>query len=318
MSRALTGTEVAEKIGRGFPGAVVEANEQWVTVAAEQLVAVATHLRDDPELDFRYLIGVFVFLPMLVVEGTIGTLDLIRLVWRQRRHELARGLAVFATAVFLLGAWVWMPAAGPGGLAVRTFLAVTLITGVATALAALWPGRRIAALAAPVLMLALVWCKVSDVQEQAGRRAPFQQAQMLEARANMQRLLEPNSVVISVEEVGRPAENIAYYSGTADALYLTDLERWRMTPGQVALVLILQGMRPYLFIPANQPNRTAMLEELRNAHLTVDLVADIPAQRAMAHFVAAPFHRGVRMELYRISFPAAEEALRAARERGGS
>src|SRR4030042_5088053 len=58
MSRALTGTEVAGKLGQGFPGAVVEANEQWVTVAAEQLVAVATHLRDDPELDFRYLIGV--------------------------------------------------------------------------------------------------------------------------------------------------------------------------------------------------------------------------------------------------------------------
>ena len=58
MSRVLTGTEVAEKVGRGFPDAVVEANEQWVTVAAERLVAVATHLRDDPELDFRYLIGV--------------------------------------------------------------------------------------------------------------------------------------------------------------------------------------------------------------------------------------------------------------------
>ena len=58
MSRALTGTELAEKVGGGFPGAVVDANEQWVTVTPEQLVAVATHLRDDSELDFRYLIGV--------------------------------------------------------------------------------------------------------------------------------------------------------------------------------------------------------------------------------------------------------------------
>lgn len=58
MSRTLRGTEVAEKVSQRFPGAVVEANEQWLTVAAEQLVAVATHLRDDPELDFRYLIGV--------------------------------------------------------------------------------------------------------------------------------------------------------------------------------------------------------------------------------------------------------------------
>ena len=82
-------------------------------------------------------------------------------------------------------------------------------------------------------MLALVWCKVSEVQDQAGRRrAPFQRAQMLEARANMQRLLEPNSVVITTEEVGRPAENIEYYSGVANALYITDLERWQLTAVQ--------------------------------------------------------------------------------------
>jgi hypothetical protein len=30
----------------------------------------------------------------------------------------------------------------------------------------------------------------------------------------------------------------------------------------------------------------------------------------MAHFVAAPFHRGVQMELYRLSQPVVEEALR--------
>jgi NADH-quinone oxidoreductase subunit C len=58
MSRALTGTELAEKVVQRFPGAVVEANEQWATVDAGQLLAVATYLRDDPELDFRYLISV--------------------------------------------------------------------------------------------------------------------------------------------------------------------------------------------------------------------------------------------------------------------
>ena len=58
MSRLLTGIQVAEKVGRRFRGAVVEANDQWLAVAPEQLVAVATFLRDDPELDFRYLIGV--------------------------------------------------------------------------------------------------------------------------------------------------------------------------------------------------------------------------------------------------------------------
>jgi hypothetical protein len=309
-------------LGAAVWGAVVAMVMRPMLAAAAVPYAVIAFLFFScwPRPDFRYLIGVFVFLPMLVVEGTIGTLDLVRLAWRQRRREVARGLAVFAAAVFLLGAWAWTPAAVRGSLPARTFLAVTLTTGIAAALAAVWPARRIAALAAPALMLALVWCKIADVQEQAGRRAPFQRAQMLEARANMQRLLEPNSVVISAEEVGRPAENIAYYAGRGDAFYLTDLERWKLTPVKVMLPLIAHGMRPYLYIPVNQPNRTAMLDALRAANFTVELVADIPPQSAMANFVAAPFHRGVRMELYRISFPVFEDALRTLRQRaaGGS
>jgi len=38
----------------------------------------------------------------------------------------------------------------------------------------------------------------------------------------------------------------------------------------------------------------------------------------MAHFVAAPFHHGMRMELYRISWPEIEEGLRRAREAKGT
>ncbi len=265
-----------------------------------------------PRADFRYLIGVFVLIPMLVVEGTMGTLDLIRLLWKQHKPELARGLAVFATGVFVLGALVLRPAPTPGFPA-SLFLVVTLIAGVAAAVAAIQPARRVAALAAPALMLALVWCKVSEVEAQASRRAPFQRPQMLEARANMQRLLEPNAVVITTEEVGRPAENLEHYSGVAHAFYLTDLERWRLRVDQAALQLIIAQMRPYLYIPANQPDKEQMLADLRRQQLTIDLVADIPATRSMAHFVAAPFHRGMRMELYRISWPVLEEALRARR-----
>jgi hypothetical protein len=262
-----------------------------------------------PRPDFRYLIGVFVFIPMLVVEGTMGTLDLIRLLWKQHKPELARGLALFAAAVFLLGALTLRPAPGAGAVSTQLFLVVTLTAGVAAALAAIQPARRVAAVAAPVLMLALIWCKVSDVNAQAGRRAPFQRAQMLEARANMKRLLDPDAVVITTEEVGRPAENIEFYSGVANALYMTDLERWKVPPYYAALYLIFNGKRPYLYVPANQPDKANLLADLRDKGMTVDLVADIPAQQAMAHFVAAPFHRGVRMELYRLSSPKVEEGL---------
>src|SRR5262249_57933594 len=151
-------------------------------------------------------------------------------------------------------------------------------------------------------LLALVWCKVSQVQAAAGRRAPFQRAQMLEARANMEKLLEPGSVVITTEDVGRPAENIEFYSGVAQAIYLTDLARWHFDLPRTAARLLLDRRRPYLFIPGNQRDKEQMLADLRQ-YLTLELVAAIPPQRAMAHFVAAPFHRGVPMELYRISSP---------------
>jgi NADH/F420H2 dehydrogenase subunit C len=58
MSRLLDGLEVGERIGQRVPEAVVEATAQWVVVQPEKLVAVATYLRDDSELDFRFLIGV--------------------------------------------------------------------------------------------------------------------------------------------------------------------------------------------------------------------------------------------------------------------
>jgi hypothetical protein len=259
-----------------------------------------------PRADFRYLIGLFVFLPMLLVEGTLGTLDLVRLLWKRHSPTLARGLAVAAAAPLLIGAVRYAPAPGMMVLATPVLLAVALVGGFAAALAALWPQRRIVAVAAPALMLALVWCKVSQVQAEAGRRAPFQRAQMLEARANMQKLLEPGAVVITTEDVGRPAENIEFYSGVAHALYLTDLARWRLDLPQAAARLILDHRRPYLYIPATQRDKEEMLAALRR-HLAVELVAAIPPQRAMAHFVAAPFHRGVPMELYRISWPWAEE-----------
>ena len=58
MSRVLDALEVGERIGQRVPEAVVEATPQSVVVQAEKLVAVATYLRDDGELDLRFLVGV--------------------------------------------------------------------------------------------------------------------------------------------------------------------------------------------------------------------------------------------------------------------
>jgi len=123
---------------------------------------------------------------------------------------------------------------------------------------------------------------------------------MLRARATFARAVEPGAVVITTEDVGRPAENIEYYSGIAWALYFTDLLRWGVGVGEAAERLARAGMKPYLLIPPTQPDRARMLEDLGHAFL-VERVADIPPGQAMDYFVAAPFHRGVRMELYRLT-----------------
>ncbi len=54
-TRFLSGLELAHRIEGALPGAVMDARPEWVEVASERVVAVARFLRDDPELDMRYL-----------------------------------------------------------------------------------------------------------------------------------------------------------------------------------------------------------------------------------------------------------------------
>src|SRR5512146_2238254 len=52
---AIPGTEVAERISAAHPGAVVESNKHYVTVVADRVAEVALFLRDDAELDCKFL-----------------------------------------------------------------------------------------------------------------------------------------------------------------------------------------------------------------------------------------------------------------------
>lgn len=265
-----------------------------------------------PRPDGRYLVGVFLFVPMFVVAGSLGVLDTVRLlVLRGRRRDAVRVAAV--TGAVLVAAAAAGVGERPGSVLRAVVPAVAGVTGLAVLLTAAVPRRRLVGWTALVLAACLVWIKTGRLETEAGRRAPFQRAQMYEARANMQRLLEPGSVVITSEDTGRPAENIEFYSGRAHAFYLTDLVRWRLAPANAVAALLLGGQRPYLFLPPS-PETERIVAEVRARGITVEQVADIPPRAAMAHFVAAPFHRGMRMALYRTAHPwieAAGEALRS-------
>jgi NADH-quinone oxidoreductase subunit C len=55
VTATVTGLDIAHRIEQKFPGAVAEAIPEAATVEASRLVEVCTYLRDDPDLDFRFL-----------------------------------------------------------------------------------------------------------------------------------------------------------------------------------------------------------------------------------------------------------------------
>ena len=55
MTQTLTGLEIAHQIEQRFPGAVTEAAPEFAMIAPERLVEVATWLRDDDDLSFKFL-----------------------------------------------------------------------------------------------------------------------------------------------------------------------------------------------------------------------------------------------------------------------
>ncbi len=250
--------------------------------------------------DARYLSGLYIMMPLLILEGTLGTLDLFRRLVRRGRVVNARQLAlVVGLTLFVATAVVRVPSSQSASALPWLSYLIPGITIVAILASATWPTRRVVRVAAPVLALVLVGLGVQRATAASQSRAAFQKAQMLRAQATFARVVEPRAVVITTEDVGRPAENIDYYSGVAHALYLTDLERWRLSVTDAARLLAQAGWVPYLFVPPTQPGLTQMLQDLRS-EFTVDQVASVSARDAMWYFVAAPFHRGVAMEMYRI------------------
>lgn len=253
-----------------------------------------------PRPDHRYLIGVFTFLPMLIVEGTLGTIDLIRVLWRQRYVDISRGLAI-AAGIVLIGAVMVLTKPTNNTSTAFLFSFLPLTAGVASLATLALPGRRIAAVVSPLVMVVLLFTWITRVDENRDRRAPFQGPEMRQARANLGQWVEPNSLIITTEDVGRPAENIEYYSGYADAIYMTEVRRWRASVPTIAGAVLGKGIRPYLYLPYEDPELPTIKAALQRAGFKIELVADIPPGMALKHFVAAPFHRGRRMQLYKLS-----------------
>jgi len=246
--------------------------------------------------DWRYLVGAFVFLPMLLVEGIFGTLDLVRAIGR-RRPDVARLVALGIGGAVAVATALLTPGSGTVLPKLSLTLTAAFIGGMAAA--AIVPTRRISGPLAMLTALVLVGISVWRAESSVPTRY-FQHREVVRARATFGAAVKPRAVVITTETVGRPAENIDYYARDAWALYLTDLRRWGLTVERAATLLARGGLEPYLLIPYSQPDREQMLQDLRRS-FDPQLVVDIPPERAMDYFVAASFYpNGVRMLLFHL------------------
>jgi hypothetical protein len=277
------------------------------------LVFYSCWVRPDP----RYLAGIFVLTPILALGGLVG---LDRLGTALRRHRLpgvptGRTIGI-ACAAALAVAWrhefeavvpvlqsAWEAGAWRGGSPLPVVSAIVGLVAIAALLrSALRNGEapangRLAVILAALLLVTAVLRSVPGWH----RRASFQATQVDTARRTIESLIEPGAVVITTTEVGRPAENIDHYTH-AHALYLQDLERWRLPVWQAAGKLLGRSHGVYLLMPTSSPRGRNALREL--GHLEVTRVAHVEAADAPGYFVASRFGT-YPLDIYRVALPAA-------------
>ncbi len=271
--------------------------------------------------DRRYIIGIFTMVPFLVTEGVLGTTALLRTIAMRRGDDVARPIAAVVGLIGLavaLAAWTGAiplpqpPTADAQFLSKGVLTALQILLPVALALgamaAALDPSRRVVPILAPALALVLVAYGTVRANTTRFQRAPFQGPQAALARETLRRALEPRSVVITSEDMGRPAENIEHYGGVP-AFYLTDLTRWHLKASSVSTSFLAAGVRPYLLIDRSVPERDRVLADLAEHGFRAERVLQVDPRRNMEYFVAAPYSRDVGCELFRISHPKWEELL---------
>jgi hypothetical protein len=103
---------------------------------------------------------------------------------------------------------------------------------------------------APALALAAVG--TSRLATGSATRDPFQRPQIARSRAAIETLVPAAAVVLTTPALGRPAENIAYYTH-AEAEYVGDLGALGSTVDLAVRRAQEAGRRTFLLLPAFEP-----------------------------------------------------------------
>jgi hypothetical protein len=245
----------------------------------------------------RYLTGVLLLLPLLSVEGARVVPALIARVARRAGRPAALVTTILIVAALAL-VTLRVPLGQPSALpwVERAIVAAIAIASLFAAGSVDTRRRHVAFAAVLGLSLAVIlgWRSTSALQ----RRATFQHPQVVHARATIEAATDYPAVVLTTTGIGRPAENINYYS-KVQAVYLEELVRWQAQPRFAVAALLRAGFSVYLLLPPEQAKRWLANPNIATWY-DAETVRTIAASDAADYFVASPFYPGIPLVLVRL------------------
>jgi hypothetical protein len=146
--------------------------------------------------------------------------------------------------------------------------AAIAVLGVAAAVAGCRAARRasFAAIVPPAVLASVGLVMLASGGE---RRDPFQRPQVERARAVLESIVPPGSLVITDTGLGRPAENITHYTGVR-AIYASELELLGVRPTTAVMQQRLAGRRVFYLIDTRDRYSLAQLREATVRHRLVE------------------------------------------------
>jgi len=245
----------------------------------------------------RYLTGALLLLPLLSVEGARALPGIVSRIVPRAGRPAAIAFTVLLV-VGLMVATLRPPLGQPSALPwVERAFVLAIASACAVACSAAAERRRQIAFAivlGAALAATLGWRSTIAL----GRRASFQQPQVERARTTLEAATDFPAVVLTTTSIGRPAENINYYTDV-EAAYLEELVRWQAQPRYVVGALLKAGYSVYILLPVDQAKQWLANSNISTWY-TAETVRSIAPSEAVDYFVASPFHRGIPLSLVRL------------------
>jgi hypothetical protein len=198
--------------------------------------------------DPRYLVGVSLCLIALTSAALVAWAEWVLLRKKGGFPWIGALLPTIALALYLLVFGATAPAHAPFRPALVVAVTITLL-----ALGRrIRPGARLLEVGAPIaIAVALTLFASFRVANSTGIPDPYSREQIEAATANVEKFVEPGSVLLTSVALGRPAENMTHYTSVR-AAYLSEIPLTAAKPQRAIIMHLLAGRRVFLLLPPGQ------------------------------------------------------------------